>query len=243
MRKSSIVLAFIALVSLAGSTVLGQVVEGIVVGPDVPSPSGGPYLASGGNLINFDDVEAPCFFQDTVALTNEYAAQGVIFSGPGGNNGGARLDECGSFGVSGHSSPNFLAFNTAAPMADGGIPAGPETITFSPLAASVTINGGLGGTITMECFDASAVSVGSDVIVGTSVLAPLTVSAPGIESCVLSFTDSVAVFDDLQWEDDGGGDGGGVPASSPLGVLVLLAILMTVSWAILRPKDRTRHRM
>ena len=88
MRKSSIVLAFIALVSLAGSTVLGQVVEGIAVGPDVPSPSGGPYLGSGGNLINFDDVEAPCHFIDTVALTNEYAAQGVIFSGPGGNNGG-----------------------------------------------------------------------------------------------------------------------------------------------------------
>ena len=32
-----------------------------------------------------------------------------------------------------------------------------------------------------------------------------------------------------------------VPASSPLGLLVLLAILMTVSWAILRPKWGARH--
>jgi hypothetical protein len=32
-----------------------------------------------------------------------------------------------------------------------------------------------------------------------------------------------------------------VPASSPLGLLVLLAILMTVSWAILRPTWGARH--
>ena len=35
--------------------------------------------------------------------------------------------------------------------------------------------------------------------------------------------------------------GDDMPASSPLGLLVLLAILMTVSWAILRPRWGARH--
>ena len=45
---------------------------------------------------------------------------------------------------------------------------------------------------------------------------------------------SVNVVSDNVPDDD-------VPASSPLALLVLLAILMTVSWAILRPKWGARH--
>ncbi len=52
-------------------------------------------------------------------------------------------------------------------------------------------------------------------------------------------TPGAVVIDNLIWEEfQGGGD---VPASSPLALLVLLAILMTVSWAILRPKWGARH--
>ena len=142
------------------------------------------------------------------------------------------MDECGGFGVAGHSSPNFLAFNLNALMSDGGIPRGPETITFTPLAASVTINSGhsSSGTITMECFDSSSASVGSDSIAGTSALAPLTVTASGIQSCVLSFTGSVAVFDDLLWEAAAGPP---VPAVSYQGVMVLVLLLLLVSTVFL----------
>ncbi len=49
----------------------------------------------------------------------------MVFQGPGGNDGGAILDQCGSFGVSGHSPPNFLAFNTGSALSNGGVPRGP----------------------------------------------------------------------------------------------------------------------
>ena len=43
--------------------------------------------------ISFDDVDAPCDFAETNALTSEYSGLGVNFSGPGGKDGGAILNE------------------------------------------------------------------------------------------------------------------------------------------------------
>jgi len=184
-----------------------QVVDGVQVGPeppnrpvrDLPGPgdAGAAIVA-----IDFDDQVQPCTFAETVALTDEYAALGVVFSGPGGNDGGAILDECGGFGVNGHSAPNFLAFNINSGLSNGGIPRGPETITFSPAADSVSIAAGhaSAGTITMECFDGGGAPLGSDSLVGSSTLQPLEVAAAGIASCVLSFTGAVAVFDDLTFD-------------------------------------------
>lgn len=77
------------------------------------------------NIITFDDVTAPCAFNQTTRLTNQYAGLGVIFAGPGGNDGGAIMNECGSFSVSGQSSPNFLVFNTGVSLSDGGVPREP----------------------------------------------------------------------------------------------------------------------
>src|SRR5690349_7611160 len=63
--------------------------------------------------INFDDATtAPCFFFETSPLTTRYTASlGVTFAGPAPGKGGAILDECGSFGVTGYSPKKFLAFN------------------------------------------------------------------------------------------------------------------------------------
>jgi hypothetical protein len=82
-------------------------------------------------FINFDDTVRPCLFIETVALRDEYAGDEVRFSGPGLKDGGAVLNECGNFGVSGHSSPNFLAFNCHAQLSGGGVPRGTEVLTFS----------------------------------------------------------------------------------------------------------------
>ncbi len=102
----------------------------------------------------------------------------------------------------GYSPPNFLAFNVNSSLSNGGIPRGPETLTFSVAVDTVAINAGhdLAGTITLECFDAGAASVGSQSITGVPALQPLSVTAAGqIASCRLSFTGSVAVFDDLTY--------------------------------------------
>src|SRR5438552_522217 len=91
------------------------------------------------NLINFDDLAAPTGFISTTRLTNRYQSLGVIFEGPGGLDGGAVLNENSSFGVSGYSRPNFLAFNTNVMMSDGGLARGPETIRFTPSASFVRL--------------------------------------------------------------------------------------------------------
>ena len=144
--------------------------------------------------INFDDVVAPSAFASTTPLTTQYAAQGVTFSGPAAGQGGAILDESGNFGVSGHSSPNFLAFNT------GTYAIGPETILFASPAHSVEIKAGQtgGGTITVTAFDGST-PVAESFRTSAPALATLLVQAARITSVRLAFTGTTVVFDDLTW--------------------------------------------
>ena len=74
------------------------------------------------------------FFSAGSALSSLYAPMGVVFSGPQANTGGAIVNQAaGGFTVPTRSGDNFLAFsgNTFAH--------GPETITFTGGASSVTI--------------------------------------------------------------------------------------------------------
>lgn len=180
-----------------------QVENGVQTGATSGVPASQGHGESVPGHIDFDDATAPCNFISTIALTSEYAALGVIFGGPDGLDGGAILDECGNFGVSGHSPPNFLAFNVNSTLSNGATPQGPEQISFSQVVDTVTINGGHSnsGTITLECFDGVGASVGMQSITGSSTLAPITVTATGqIDNCWLSFTGTVAVFDDLTYD-------------------------------------------
>ena len=186
--------------TIGSKTGWAQIVDGIQVGPVTPDGGSGFQISEVGIPdLNFDGSPAPCVFLETVALTDQFSNLGVTFSGPGGDDGGAVLDQCGNFSVTEFSSPNFLAFNIGAVYPNGGVPRGPETLRFAQPVASVRINGGAvrAGTIMMECFDGAGMVLGSDSITATSSLQPLSVVAAGIESCVLSFTGSVAVFDDL----------------------------------------------
>jgi Secretion system C-terminal sorting domain len=139
-------------------------------------------------VINFDDAVQPCTFAEQVALSNEYAAQGVIFSGLG-----EVLDECGNFGITNYTSPNFLAFNTGSGVS------GPEYMTFSPPISDLTIYAGQSnaGTINMFAYDAAGNIVDSDTITGASALAQMSVAAPGIVVIELFFSGTVACFDDI----------------------------------------------
>jgi hypothetical protein len=155
-------------------------------------------------VVNFDDVLAPCNFIQTTPLRNAYAGLGVTFSGPGALNGGAILHECGSFGVSGHSSPNFVGFNPIpeAVMQNGGFPVPPERIQFTQDVAAVQLTvGGTPGTATLSAYSESDQLLGSDSIGLTGTMQPLTVTAPGIRYAILDFEgDSYWVFDDLSFD-------------------------------------------
>ena len=158
-------------------------------------------LSAAQTTIDFDNLTPGCNFIGENALSTEYLAQGVEFQGPGGLDGGAVLDECGNFGVSGHSSPNFLAFNTGSGLASGGTPAGPETLLFTPAATYVSFLGGSAsaGTVTATAYDASGIQVDQDVIATGSTLSLFELNG-AIAEVVISFSGSVLVVDDLYFE-------------------------------------------
>jgi subtilisin family serine protease len=151
-------------------------------------------------VITFDDLNAPCFFAQTVRLTDNYLAYGVTFAGPGGNDGGAIIDECGGFGVSGHSSPNFLAFNTVATLQDGGIPRGPETIYFNPTVSEVKaiVGSQHTGTVTMNAYE-GATLVDSATVTLSTTMTPISVSGQNIDKVVVSCTAYAFVLDNLMY--------------------------------------------
>lgn len=154
--------------------------------------------------INFDDVEAPCNFLDTQALRNEYAALGVHFRGNDALNGGGILNECGNFGVTGYSAPNFLAFNPAAHYGDGGIPATPEYIVFDNTVRGVRLKAGApsGGTLRVIAYDVNRHPLGSKTLAMTPDLQTITIVAQGIKAVVIKAQldpDDFFVVDDLEW--------------------------------------------
>jgi hypothetical protein len=190
-------------------------------GPDAQGATGVVTTTVGTELIDFNDTSAPCCFASTSPLTERYAGRGVHFAGPAPGSGGAILNQSGAFGVTGHSPPSFLAFNTGINYTGGGSAAGPETITFDKPISTATINTGQGsgGTATLTAFRGTS-TVGSSFRTSTAALAPLTVSGEHITRLTLSFTGASIVFDDLRWntEPEAGDDSRSVGQNGTLNV-------------------------
>lgn len=134
---------------------------GVVVaeasGPGSVSETGGGTKLSSGDCdieIDFDEVSAPCGFATTSALRERYADLGVHFEGPEGNDGGAILNECAGFGITGHSSPCLLGFNSSAELAGGALARGPETVRFDETIVffAASFGTGLSGTATLTAY-------------------------------------------------------------------------------------------
>jgi hypothetical protein len=156
-------------------------------------------------FIDFDDMVAPCLFIQQNPLRNEYQALGVTFSGPGPADGAAVLDQCGGFGVNGHSAPNFLATNCNSQMANGGLPWGPETLTFTdPIvscSALVGSNSGQGQPLSMDAYDVNNVLVDTDTVILAPNMQLISVAGQGIKTVVVgNVQPCVWVLDDLGFD-------------------------------------------
>ncbi|MBI5307700.1 MAG: hypothetical protein HZB37_05045 [Planctomycetes bacterium] len=130
--------------------------------------------------INFDDVTAPCLFMEANALKGTF--NGANFKGKG-SNGGAILDECSNFTISGYSSPNFLAFNCTATLKSGGKPSLPESITFlSPSTGDVTLKVGAssGGKVKITAVRTNGTNVKKTVTLH-SAMQTVTLTGPHIK--------------------------------------------------------------
>ncbi len=184
-------------------------------------------------LIIFEDAAPPCLFPETTALRDRYAPQGVTFAGPEENDGGAILRDCSKFGIEGYGGYNFLAFNGAAKLEDGGTPRGPETLSFSRPVGEVEILAGspVEGTVTLSCFDEDGVPKGSASITMTKVLQPLSVSGQDIVTCQIEFDAVALVLDNLRFTPM---EAAPIPAESPLGAGLLVLLLALAGAALLR---------
>ena len=197
-----------AVLLLSAVTAMATIVEGMDrpgVNPLKPPPPIEIDRPLTHVFIDFDDVAAPCLFSQANPIRNEYAALGVTFAGPGPADGLARLDQCGGFGVSGHSAPNFLAANCNSSMANGGTPWGPETLTFTPTinacSALVGSNSGQGYPVSMDAYNAAGVLVDTDTVVLTPAMQLISVAGPGIKTVVVGNTQPcVWVLDDLGFD-------------------------------------------
>ena len=204
-------LAPVLLLGLTATTSAQKTARSVVAGvvtntPFVPAlPPGGVSNPAGGCSGTFVDFElaGPCFFNQTVPLSNRYAGLGVIFVGPSDFDGGAVLDQCGGFGINARSGTNFLAFNHSANMSNGGVPTDPESVFLASPATSVSIyaSGGVfNGVFQMDAYDTVGNLVDSTSLpTAPAVWTQLSVSAACISTVVLTETSGIKyfVYDDL----------------------------------------------
>jgi len=165
---------------------------------------------AGATDIDFE-LGGPINFASTFALTTEYSAQGVTFSGPTPGSGGGVLNVLSNFGVNPRSGSDFLAFNAGASYSGGvGNATSPETIAFDSAQTLVRIyasGGDSTNTLKMEAFDGGGASLGSvQVDAPGGDWALMEVSATGIRRVVLSQVagDGIFLFDDLTFEPGSG---------------------------------------
>ena len=149
--------------------------------------------------IDFDEVSAPCGFATTSALRERYADLGVHFEGPGGNDGGAVLNECSGFSVTGHSSPCVLAFNGSAELAGGALARGPETVRFdeSIVFFEASFGAGTGGTATVTAYDAGDNVIDEISATVGDAITPLSVMGKNITHVTFGCTAGLWVVDDI----------------------------------------------
>jgi len=149
--------------------------------------------------IDFDDRDVGTGWGNIVVLHNDYDDLGVNFRGQNDRDGGGVINEEGNFGVNGHSSPNFLAFNTGGRYPNGGIPRPPEFIIFDTPVEVVTLMAGArnGGQVTMTAFDADDEEIAETNLNMQANMQELTVEQAGIAYVVINTNNAVFVLDDL----------------------------------------------
>ncbi len=187
-QKLCLVLAFILALASPYPGLAEEIVAGV---SDTPSVS----VAQPGS-INFDP---PSVFIETLPLQIYMTgATKAIFIG-----GGAVLNEGSGFKVTGHSAPNFLAWNSSARNSDGSVPALPEILAFTTPVSSVSINVGTGWsqgqTAGLIALDGEFNVLGFDTVTISSAMQTLSVTADNISFALIVGPPYLAA-DDLVFE-------------------------------------------
>ena len=177
MKKLLKVMLVLSMVLAIGSPVFAaDVVDGVSTGA-------APSASVRGNL----DFDPACLFNESTPLQVEVntSTNAVFMAG-----NGAVLDECSNFTVTGHSAPNFLAWNCNTSNNDGSIPALPEAIYFPRRVSEVMMNvgssSGAGSTSYLIAYNAASAIIAFDQVTLTPALQTLYVQGAGIQFVVLT---------------------------------------------------------
>jgi len=142
--------------------------------------------------LNFDDM-TPCLFSETVPIPPTfYKHFGFTIKGPNEKSGGAVLDECSGIGITGHSPPNFLAFDCGAVLSTGGVPFLPEKIIFKHSVRGVSLKIGSGQSVGESILLTAKTYSGKVVDTETVILTPamttvnLTSTKPNIKRVIIT---------------------------------------------------------
>ena len=141
--------------------------------------------------LDFDEQNPGCSWGSDIPPSTVYQSEfGITFG-----DGPSLVDECGNFGVSGHSSPVFIGNNYNNTPGD-------LLISFDNVVSKVQINAGTnsGTTFQMIGYDENDNQiVQSALLNGTNVLTPVSVTASGIKSIrIVTSGGDVFVYDDLK---------------------------------------------
>jgi hypothetical protein len=190
--KFAMVLPLVALLSLFSFT-----------DDDVLDTIGGINRYGSGNdaIPGSIDFDPPSLFIQTIPchrwLTLDTGA--YFYAG-----NGCVLNEASNFNVTGHSYPNFLAWNSTAVNWDGTVPALPAIIwlpygtSYAEMNVGCGLSGSVGALVNLYAFDSSLNFVGYDQITCDSVMQTMSVSAKSIYFLYLDGP-SRLVADDLNF--------------------------------------------
>jgi hypothetical protein len=163
--------------------------ENRIVGGQLVDESGFPVMNSlkieplaNGTPLNFDDM-APCFFEDTGPIRPTYYKKlGFTIKGPDANSGGAVLNVCSKFDVTGYSYGNFLAFNCSVQFLTGGVPFLPEKLIFTNPVRGVSLSIGSGLSV------GEHIALTAKTVTGKIVDSEIVILAPALATINLTST-------------------------------------------------------
>ncbi len=147
--------------------------------------------------ITFDSPSAPGTFSEQMQPISAYDGA-LVFS----NTTMEVLNESGAFGVTGHSAPNFLAWNDSITNQS-------FTLTFPAPSSAISLRVGsvFNGTATIQSFNGAGTMLSTQSVGISTNLVTINVPASGVASLTFSVTGAYGVVDDITFTTAACGNG------------------------------------
>ncbi|MBZ0120133.1 MAG: hypothetical protein K8H88_24300, partial [Sandaracinaceae bacterium] len=152
----------------------------------------GVHRAAAQTTVSFDSPSAPCTLPMQTSPISAYTPGSITFS----MTTMEVVNQCGNFGVSGHSAPNFLAWSVPAGAA------GSFRATFNggtAFSLSLRVGSSSAGNVTFSAFDSAGTLIWQTTRFVGSTLTTISFPTNGIAYLDFSTTLATGVVDDITY--------------------------------------------